>query len=190
MIAKGLDFPRVTLVGVIDADSGLHLPDFRAAERTFQLIAQVAGRAGRGAVQGRIIVQTLSPEHPAIARASRHDFVGFATAEDELRKELGYPPHGRLVRIVIEDEELERVEQSSASLVEAMADELNAAGVIALGPAPAPIARARGRHRHHILLKAGAANVALAALLARLRALAAAESRARISIDVDPVSML
>jgi len=190
MIAKGLDFPRVTLVGVIDADAGLHLPDFRAAERTFQLIAQVAGRAGRGASPGRIVVQTLSPEHPAIARAARHDFVGFALAEDELRRELGYPPHGRLVRVVLEDEELERVEKSGVRLVESLAEELAAAGVIALGPAPAPIAMVRGRHRHHVLLKCAADCPAIAALLARLRLFAAAEARPRIAIDVDPVSML
>ena len=190
MIAKGLDFPRVTLVGVIDADSGLHLPDFRASERTFQLIAQVAGRAGRGAAPGRIVVQTLSPEHPAIARAARHDFAGFASAEEELRQELGYPPHGRLVRILLEDEELERVEKCAARLVDSLAEELSAAGVIALGPAPAPIAMARGRHRQHVLLKTGRECPALGALLARLRLFAAAESRPKLAIDVDPVSML
>ncbi|HUR26968.1 MAG TPA: primosomal protein N' [Planctomycetota bacterium] len=190
MIAKGLDFPRVTLVGVISADAGLHLPDFRAAERTFQLIAQVAGRAGRGLVPGEIVVQTLTPEHPAIQRAAKHDFAGFAAAEDELRRELGYPPHGRLVRIVLEDEELERVEQAAERMVEKLRPEFERAEVVVLGPAPAPIAMARGRHRVHVLLKAGLSCARLPELLAGVRAFAAEQARPRIAIDVDPVSML
>ncbi len=190
MIAKGLDFPRVTLVGVVSADAGLHLPDFRAAERTFQLIAQVAGRAGRGAIPGRIIVQTLSPEHPAIQRAAKHDFNGFALVEDELRAELGYPPHSRLVRVVLEDEELDRVQSSAVRMVESLQPEFDRAGIVVLGPAPAPIAMAHKRHRYHVLLKSSSADAPLAATLVQLRKFAAAEARPRISIDVDPVSML
>ncbi len=190
MIAKGLDFPRVTLVGVINADAGLHLPDFRAAERTFQLIAQVAGRAGRGEVAGEIVVQTLSPEHPAIQRAAKHDFAGFAAAEDELRRELGYPPHGRLVRVVFEDEELERVQKSAEKMVESLQADFDRAEIIALGPAPAPIAMARGRHRAHVLLKAGAECALLPEILAKVRLFASEQARPKISIDVDPVSML
>ena len=100
MIAKGLDFPNVTLVGVVSADTALHLPDFRAAERTFQLVAQVAGRTGRGDKPGRVIVQTFSPEHPAIRLAALHDFVGFAEYELPIRKDFGVPPFGRLVRVI------------------------------------------------------------------------------------------
>ncbi|HTF89584.1 MAG TPA: primosomal protein N' [Planctomycetota bacterium] len=190
MIAKGLDFPRVTLVGVVSADAGLHLPDFRASERTFQLIAQVAGRAGRGLVPGQIVVQTLSPEHPAIQRAAEHDFQGFAAAEDELRRELGYPPHGRLVRIVFEDEELDRVQKSAERMVETLQADFDRAEIIALGPAPAPIAMARGRHRYHVLLKSGPQCPLLSEILAKVRVFAAAEARPKIAIDVDPVSML
>src|SRR6185503_14255333 len=109
MLAKGLDFPRVTVVGIVSADVSLHLPDFRAAERTFQLLSQVAGRAGRGALAGEIVVQTTAPSHPAVVLAARHDFEGFAEAESRLREELGYPPHGRLLRAVIEDRDETKV---------------------------------------------------------------------------------
>ncbi|MEQ8838704.1 MAG: primosomal protein N', partial [Lacipirellulaceae bacterium] len=101
MIAKGLDFPNVTLVGVVNADTALHLADFRAAERTFQLVAQVAGRTGRGSKGGRVLVQTLDPEHPAIAAAARHDYLNFAKAELEVRESVGYPPFGSMARIVV-----------------------------------------------------------------------------------------
>jgi primosomal protein N' (replication factor Y) len=95
MIAKGLDFPRVTVVGIISADHALYMPDFRAAERTFQLLAQVSGRAGRGELAGRIVVQTSTPMHPAIRFATTHDFEGFAAQETRNRHDLGYPPFGR-----------------------------------------------------------------------------------------------
>ncbi len=186
MIAKGLDFPRVTLVGIINADGALHLPDFRAAERTFQLISQVAGRAGRGELAGRIIVQTTVPEHPAVVRAASHDFTGFAEAEDELRAELGYPPHGRLVRVLIED--------TAAELVTEAADRCAAAlraveGAVVLGPAPAPIAMMRGRHRHHLIVKTAEADT-LDRARAVLVELSAGLRRPRLVIDVDPVSVL
>jgi primosomal protein N' (replication factor Y) len=190
MIAKGLDFPRVTLVGVIDADAGLHLPDFRAAERTFQLIAQVAGRAGRGALPGRIVVQTLSPEHPAIQCAAKHDFARFAAGEDELRLELSYPPHARLVRIVFEDEDEIRGRDCAARLVAELAAQSERAGAIVLGPAPAPIALARGRHRQNALFKFADTQAPLTELLAALKKFATSEAKTRVSIDVDPVAML
>src|SRR6185312_1328815 len=101
MIAKGLDFPEVTLVGVVDADTALHLPDFRAAERTFQLLVQVAGRTGRGAKGGRVLVQTFSPDHPAILAAVRHDYKQFADRELPLRRMLGYPPFAAMIRVVV-----------------------------------------------------------------------------------------
>ena len=100
MIAKGLDFPNVTLVGVVNADTALHLPDFRAAERTFQLVAQVAGRTGRGDRPGRVLVQTFSPDHPAIRARLRHDYEGFVAGELPERQRLGVPPFGRLVRLI------------------------------------------------------------------------------------------
>ena len=101
MIAKGLDFPNVTLVGVINADTALHLPDFRAAERTFQLVTQVAGRTGRGPKGGRVLVQTFSPDHPAILAAVRHDYAAFAAGELPMRQMLGYPPYAGMIRLVV-----------------------------------------------------------------------------------------
>lgn len=195
MIAKGLDFPRVTLVGIISADSALHLPEFRAAERTFQLISQVSGRAGRGELAGRIVVQTMTPTHPAIALAAAHDFAGFAALESEQRAELSYPPHGRLVRLVFEDVNEKAVIDGAREFADFLRSRLESAPdgapeheVRVLGPAPAPIAQYRGRHRHHLLLKlpTHACDAALAALRAvrgELRSLAP-------TIDVDPVSML
>jgi primosomal protein N' (replication factor Y) len=190
MIAKGLDFPRVTLVGIISADVALHLPDFRAAERTHQLISQVAGRAGRGALAGRIVVQTMSPEHPAIARAAQYDFAGFAEAECAERAELGYPPFGRVVRLVFEDRSELAVVDAARAFAARLREELAGRSISVLGPAPAPIALVRERHRHHILLK-----LALDPELARdvvrtLRALADSSGKVRPVIDVDPSSLL
>jgi len=192
MIAKGLDFPRVTVVGIVDADSALHLPDFRAAERTFQLISQVAGRAGRGELAGRIVVQTTAPGHPAVTRAAAHDFRGFAAAESRLRAELGYPPHGRLVRVLIEGEKEDEVLVQARRVAAAAS---TVPGIAVLGPAPAPIAMMRGRHRHHVLIKVPRSTpTAGAALLARARdtLIAAAEGvrQPRLTIDVDPVSVV
>lgn len=189
MIAKGLDFPRVTVVGIVSADSTLHLPDFRASERTFQLISQVAGRAGRGELEGRIAIQTLSPEHPAIVKAARHDYEGFAALEAGLRAELGYPPSGRLVRVVFEDEDEERVTRASTHFADVLRRELEGSGVTLLGPAPAPMALQRGRHRQHLIVKsAGEAGLGHARSL--LTQLAAEHARPRVAIDVDPVGML
>jgi primosomal protein N' (replication factor Y) len=189
MIAKGLDFPRVTVVGIVDADAALHLPDFRSAERTFQLISQVAGRAGRGALAGRIVVQTTVPEHPAIARAAAHDYRGFAAAESALRAELAYPPHGRLVRVLVEDE-AEALVETHASRAAAAAR--GVPGVVVLGPAPAPIALIRRRHRHHVMIKVprAAPGDSLARLRDTLLAAAQSQRRPRVTIDVDPVSVL
>jgi primosomal protein N' (replication factor Y) len=186
MIAKGLDFPRVTLVGIVNADSALHLPDFRASERTFQLVAQVSGRAGRADLPGRIVVQTLFPEHAAIARAAAHDYEGFAKAELELRRELGYPPAARLVRMLFEDTDLERATQACLDCAEALRRSPLAADVTILGPAPAPISLLRGRHRQHLLIKSSRDLEPCVRLLVDL----AKTSRPRPTIDVDPVSML
>ena len=186
MIAKGLDFPRVTLVGIIDADGALHLPDFRASERTFQLISQVAGRAGRGALAGRVVVQTTAPTHPAIVRAAAHDFEGFAEIEAALRAELGYPPHARVVRVLVEDSDLGRVEGAARRCAEALRA---IEGATVLGPSPAPIAMARGRHRHHLLLKAPTGEV-LDRARAVLVELPGSARRPRVIVDVDPTSVL
>ncbi|MBX3423595.1 MAG: primosomal protein N' [Pirellulaceae bacterium] len=154
MIAKGLDFPNVLLVGVINADTALHFPDFRAAEKTFQLVTQVAGRTGRGDRVGRVLVQTFSPEHPAIVAASRHDYMSFATHELVQRAHFGYPPHGSLVRIIMRGPELAAVEAFAESMVQRL-QALRAQQQLdcrILGPAPPPLARLRGNYRMHVLL--------------------------------------
>ena len=155
MIAKGLDFPNVTLVGVVNADTALHLPDFRAAERTFQLVTQVAGRTGRGPQGGRVLVQTLSPDAPAIVAAVRHDLAAFARKELPHREALGYPPFASMIRIVIRGDR----EAATQALAEEIARRLHDAvrklrrsAVRILGPAPAPMAKLRGNYRYQIQL--------------------------------------
>jgi primosomal protein N' (replication factor Y) len=155
MIAKGLDFPNVLLVGVINADSALHFPDFRAAERTFQLVTQVAGRTGRGNRGGRVIVQTFSPEHPAIQAASRHDYEKFAHDEMNHRRKFNYPPLGSVGRIIVrgsDESETEAVAETMLSRLEAARSVLGCE-VRILGPAPPPISKLRGKYRFHILLQ-------------------------------------
>jgi primosomal protein N' (replication factor Y) len=190
MIAKGLDFPRVTLVGIVRAEGALHLPDFRASERTFQLVAQVAGRAGRGELEGRIVVQTLAPEHPAIRMASAYDFQGFAEEESRLREELAYPPHGRLVRALLEDSDEHLVADAARRCGDHLRAELRESAASVLGPAPAPIALLRGRHRQHLLVKCPRAGPALDLARSALLAFGAELKRPRLAIDVDPVSMM
>lgn len=190
MIAKGLDFPRVTLVGIVDADGALHLPEFRAAERTFQLIAQVSGRAGRGEAPGRIVVQTHMPDHPAVQHAARHDFRGFAKTESELRAELGYPPHGRLLRVLFDDTDAERVEAAAARVTAQLEDALVGTSVEVLGPAPAPFAQLRGRHRRHTLLKCPLEGPEFVRARELLVAAILDTGRVRATIDVDPQSLL
>ena len=190
MIAKGLDFPNVTLVGIVSADSALHLPDFRAAERTFQLLAQVAGRAGRGEVEGEIVVQTQTPDHPAIQRAASHDFESFAAHEIELREELGYPPHGRLIRAVFEDRDEALCLEAAQACADIIRKHTTPAEVLVLGPAPAAISRLRGRFRQHFLLKAPELKPGLGKARSLLSQFSEEHARPRIAIDVDPVSML
>jgi len=155
MIAKGLDFPNVTLVGVVNADTALHLPDFRAGERTFQLVAQVAGRTGRGEKGGRVLVQTFSPEHMALQAAVRHDFPRFATEELSARRQLLYPPFGAMVRIVVRGPS----EEVTRTVAKDLADRLKQAGgeetaLRVMGAAPASIAKLRNNYRFQIHLHA------------------------------------
>jgi primosomal protein N' (replication factor Y) len=152
MIAKGLDFPNVTLVGVINADTALHLPDFRASERTFQLVTQVAGRTGRGDRGGRVLVQTFSPDHPAIMAAVRHDYHAFAAVELPIRQSLNYPPFGAMVRLVVRgpaDLPTGQFADEIATLLRAELEKVDCKSRI-LGPAPAPIAKLRGNFRYQI----------------------------------------
>jgi primosomal protein N' (replication factor Y) len=155
MIAKGLDFPNVTLVGVINADTALHLPDFRAAERTMQLIVQVAGRTGRGDRGGRVIVQTFNPDHPAIRAAVRHDYRAFAQHELPTRQSLDYPPFGSMARLVVRGPLEAVASQFAEHLAERLQQAIKAAELDGrlLGPAPAPIAKLRGKYRFQLQLQ-------------------------------------
>jgi len=154
MIAKGLDFPNVTLVGVINADTSLHFPDFRAAERTFQLVTQVAGRTGRGAQGGRVLVQTFSPDHVAIVAAQRHDYAMFAQQELPVRRQFGYPPLTSMVRMVVRGP----VEAAVSAFAREIGTRVQTAAAAAqlaprvLGPVPAPLPKLRGNFRYHLLL--------------------------------------
>ena len=191
MIAKGLDFPRVTLVGVLDADVALHLPDFRAAERTFQLLVQVSGRAGRGRERGEVFVQTCTPEHPAIVAASLYDSKLFLDRELEERREAGYPPYRRLASVLFTGTDEVEVERVANAAAEALA-QAPIEGIEVLGPAPQPLARLRGRHRWHLMLKGSNAGRLRQALL---RALDATEAKGlprsvSVAADVDPVDVL
>ncbi|NUQ64646.1 MAG: primosomal protein N' [Pirellulales bacterium] len=154
MIAKGLDFPNVTLVGVISADTALHQPDFRSGERTFQLIAQVAGRTGRGERTGRVYVQTTSPTESAIRRASEHDYLGFAAEELQRRHELMLPPYQTLVRVIVRGPEEEAVRHHSDEMVEVVkaVAHATASTVRVLGPGPAPVAKIKDNYRYHFQL--------------------------------------
>ncbi|MBE0476264.1 MAG: primosomal protein N' [Coriobacteriia bacterium] len=184
MIAKGLDYPEVTLVGVISADTALRLPDFRAAERTWQMLEQVAGRAGRGEAGGRVIVQTYWPGHPAISAAVRHDREALVASESALRRELGFPPFGRLVNALVSGESLEAVR----SVAEDLASQLRSRippGWRVLGPAPAPLARIQRAHRWHVLLKAPPRAQVSLPVRSALEALRRTEG-VTVCADVDP----
>jgi primosomal protein N' (replication factor Y) (superfamily II helicase) len=153
MIAKGHDFPNVTLVGVVSVDAGLALPDFRAAERAFQLITQVAGRAGRGELPGRVLIQTYHPHHYALRHACAQDYEGFFEEEINYRRNLSYPPFVTLASLLVHGDDFERV-QATADVLRAALDRANTErGCRVLGPAPAPLARLRGEHRIQLLLK-------------------------------------
>lgn len=156
MIAKGLDFPNVTLVGVINADTALHRPDFRAGERTFQLLTQVAGRAGRGDVSGEVVVQTFTPFHPAIQAARRLDYDGFYDQEIEYRRELGYPPFTHYICLLLRGPDADAVECMGTRVMEAVRPQLPS-DVLAAGPVPAPLARAKGEYRFQCVFRAAQA---------------------------------
>jgi primosomal protein N' (replication factor Y) len=179
MVAKGHDFPDVTLGVVLDADSTLRFPDFRAEERTFALVAQLAGRAGRGSADGRVLVQTIAPDAPSLAHAARHDSDGFLAGELARREALRYPPFSTLIRVVCSSEE----PGAAMAAATAVKDEL---GIPALGPAP--LFRLRGRERAQIVIKAQDRHAAIAAVDGAVRAVAAgrAHKAAALSVDVDP----
>jgi primosomal protein N' (replication factor Y) len=189
MIAKGLDFPRVTLVGIISADSSLLIPDYRSSERTFQLVAQVAGRAGRSHRPGTVIVQTLHPSHPAIVAAARHNYLEFVSSEMPQREAAGYPPFSRLVRILVSHPEEERTRQAADRVAEKLAPLCEEWGASILGPAPCPIARVRQRFRVQLLIKCPQPR-ALRQVVFAARDRVVRSQPVRVTLDVDPVSML
>ncbi|HHI68548.1 MAG TPA: primosomal protein N' [Planctomycetes bacterium] len=190
MIAKGLDFPRVTVVGVISADTSLLLPDFRAAERTFQLVAQVAGRAGRGDAPGVVVVQTLVPDHPAVVEAAKHDFRSFAAFELAQRKERGFPPFGRIARIVLEGKDEEKTAQAAGKVGEELREAGRGGAFQVLGPARAPLERIQGRWRFHVLALIPPATTEDD--LERLLPPIVEKKRAglRVLLDMDPATVL
>jgi primosomal protein N' (replication factor Y) len=214
MIAKGLHFPNVTLVGIIYADSALHQPDFRAGERTFQLLTQVAGRAGRGDVEGEVFVQAFTPFHPAIQYARRHDFVGFYEQEIEFREQLKYPPASRVALLTLKGRNEEKVKFSAEhlkrELEKKLQGEANAPSprpspqvgervaegrvrgkfndLVIAGPAPAPLLRAENYYRYQIMLRTRAMS-ALSRELAQLIQSLKLPEDVSLAVDIDPVSL-
>ena len=188
MIAKGLHFPNVTLVGIVNADTGLHMADFRAGERTFQLLTQVAGRAGRGDAEGEVLVQTFTPAHPAIQHARHHDFEGFWEHESEFRRAFGHPPFERLVLVTIRGEHFEHTELTAQTLARRL--EAAKTGEITVGiPSPAPLARVRDEHRFHLALR-GPSAVKMSRLLRAILAKLTLPQDVRVAIDVDALHLL
>jgi primosomal protein N' (replication factor Y) len=189
MIAKGLHFPNVTLVGIIYADMALHQPDFRAGERTFQLLTQVAGRAGRGDVEGEVIVQAFTPFHPSIQFARRHDFVGFYEQELEFRQELRYPPFARIALLTLKGRNEEKVSFSATHLKRELETALvSFKDLIIAGPAPAPLLKAETYYRHQIMLRSARMSH-LSQALAAVQAKIQFPDGVTLAVDIDPVEM-
>lgn len=188
MIAKGLDYPAVTLVGVISADVTLNLPDFRAGERAYQLLEQVAGRAGRGDVQGRVIVQTYWPEHPAVRAAAAHDPRLFYEAESRTRLALGYPPYGRLVNVLVRGRDSSSVSRHAGESADALLRALPA-GWTVLGPSPAPLSRVKGVWRWHVLVK-GPRDAAVGEIVSSALKPVRQTKDVVTVLDVDPLSLM
>jgi primosomal protein N' (replication factor Y) len=191
MIAKGHDFPAVTLVGVVDADVGLNLPDFRAAEKTFQLITQAAGRAGRGQAIGEVIIQTMNPNHYSILHSRTHDYEGFYNEEIAYRTQLKYPPVGRIIKLEVKSADEDRARDAAKTAQDRIRSLLRGNENVLLGPAPAPIAKVRGQYRFQLLL--------LSQKRELIRHLAAEARNAveekfgrkcKVIVDVDPVNLM
>jgi primosomal protein N' (replication factor Y) len=191
MIAKGHDFPAVTLVGVVDADVGLNLPDFRSAEKTFQLITQAAGRAGRGEAGGEVIIQTMNPGHYSILHSRTHDYEGFYNEEIVYRNQLRYPPVGRFIKLEVKSVNEGYAQEAAKIAQNRIRYLIKGKDTLLLGPAPAPIARVRGQYRFQLLLLSQQREV--------IRYLAAEGRRVveekygrkcKVIVDVDPVNLM
>jgi primosomal protein N' (replication factor Y) len=192
MIAKGLDFPQVSFVGVVNADTSLAVPDFRAAERTFQLTTQVAGRAGRAQAGGHVVMQSLAGLTPALRFAAAHDFEGFVAQQLPVRRQIGFPPFSRLARVIVADRTESGARGQAAALAGAIREHIASLGLRAdvLGPQTAPLARLRNRYRFDFLIRSPDAS-RLSETLERLRADGVLTPNTRHAlVDVDPVSLL
>jgi primosomal protein N' (replication factor Y) len=189
MIAKGHDIPNVTLVGVVSADIGLGMPDFRAAERTFQLLTQVAGRAGRGALPGTVLVQTINPEHYAVRLAAAHDYQGFYEKELQFRKFMHYPPFSAMANVIVRAEKQEDALRMSAELEHHLGAAHEQMKI--MGPAEAPVPKLKSEYRYQFLIKS-ASRKALNELLKRAQAFSRKErwSATALVIDVDPLTLM
>jgi primosomal protein N' (replication factor Y) len=191
MITKGHDFHDVTLVGIISADTSLNLPDFRAAERTFQLLTQASGRGGRGVYPGRVIIQTVNPDHYAITRAGCHDYLGFYGYELSLRKGLSYPPYSRIVNLHLsstaKDAGTKGIEKLK-TLVKELIGQKTEGSVDVIGPAESPISRIKGRYRWQLLLR-GQKTIIMNRLIRNILSKAAGTGL-EIKVDVDPVNFM
>ncbi|MBS2020072.1 MAG: primosomal protein N' [Deltaproteobacteria bacterium] len=194
MVTKGHDLPHVTLVGVINADAALSIPDFRASERAFQLLVQVAGRAGRGDVPGRVLVQTYDPDHHAIQLAARHDVPAFLERELRDRKELGYPPFSRMALARVDGLDERETQDATSELARAAReiarDTTKGEMLMVLGPTPAPIARVRNRYRFRVMLRSTSRERLREGTLAIHAAASRLPRSVRVAIDVDPVGLL
>ncbi len=188
MIAKGLHFPNVTLVGILNADLGLHVPDFRAGERTFQLLTQVAGRAGRGEILGEVVVQTFTPHSPSIQFARHHDFTGFAEQELQFRKQFQYPPYTHAVLVTVRSTHEARAEFSMTTVANRLRKQIGPE--ILMGePMPSPLARAAGQYRFQLFLRAPSATRITASLKETLDKLSFPKD-VIVSVDVDPYFLM
>ncbi len=188
MIAKGLHFPNVTLVGIVNADLGLHVPDFRAGERTFQLLTQVSGRAGRGEMEGEVLVQTFTPFSPSIQFARHHDYEGFMEQEMEFRRSLLFPPFGRMVLLTIRGTVRERAEFAAATV----ARKLKAAageGIQVSESTPAPLEKAKTYFRFQVTLR-GPSSVAMARVIRGVLDGLSMPEEVFVAVDVDPLHLL
>jgi primosomal protein N' (replication factor Y) len=198
MIAKGLDFPNVTLVGVISADLNLNMPDFRASERTFQLITQVAGRAGRGDILGRVVVQTYEPSHFAIVASEKHDYSSFYSQEIAVRKAFFYPPYSRLINIIFtgtkENETIQAAKNFVDRLKNKMVDYKIEDHQVVFGPQPAPLSKIKQKYRWQIIIKSKSAVLDRFKDIIKDISLEDEENNlfnnVRLSVDIDPYSML
>jgi primosomal protein N' (replication factor Y) (superfamily II helicase) len=188
MVAKGLDFPNVTLVVVLEADTGLHLPDFRATERTFALLTQVAGRSGRGDAPGQVLLVCRKPESPVFQQVLSNQWDDFVAGEQSLRQAFRYPPYSRMLRILLSDEDPDRLEKTADKLAAWLESELRDSEVEVLGPAPCPLEKLQGRYRWHVLLRAS--RVQDLQVVVRKLVPSLDVGKTRLTYDPDPIELL